>query len=89
MANSVKKEPIQNEVSISGHNRDATAREFMALRLFSSCFSSFGKAGAFQSLCSQGFAVGALQLHPFRRGSEALRLCRDRNEARADLGLTH
>jgi hypothetical protein len=74
MANSVKKEPIQNEVSTLGHNRDATACEFLALRLFSPCFFPFGKAGALQSLCCQGFAVGALQHHPFRRGSEALRL---------------
>jgi hypothetical protein len=54
MANSVKKEPIQTEVSKLGHNRDATASEFVALRLYSPCFSPSGKPEHSRSFAVKG-----------------------------------
>jgi len=38
------------------------------------CCLPIGKAGGLQILRCQGFAVGLLRLHPWRLGSEALRL---------------
>jgi hypothetical protein len=45
MANSIKEGPIHNEILKSGHDRDSTAREFVALRLFSPCILPSAFAG--------------------------------------------